>query len=185
MKKEQLKEAVGELNLVDTVFEADGVSYIDTAVSVTQVYDLIDQLDEPEVLSEELPVIPRFVADWIEEMKQDERPFYSVMSTLMNKTNHEWAVWKSANMNFSEIVAQAWLDGYTVEEEPKYYVSERDEEYGGFWFLSKNNNGDISIGVNRDWSEVDWGRLKLTEQEIKDYDSRYWAFAKKVEELED
>ena len=51
MNKEQLKEAVGELNLVDTVFEADGVSYIDTAVSVMQVYDLIDQLDEPEVLS--------------------------------------------------------------------------------------------------------------------------------------
>ena len=46
-----LKEEVGELNLVDTVFEADGVSYIDTAVSVMQVYDLIDRLDEQEVLS--------------------------------------------------------------------------------------------------------------------------------------
>ena len=55
MKKDikWLKEEVGELNLVDTVFEADGVSYIDTAVSVMQVYDLIDELDEPEVLSQE------------------------------------------------------------------------------------------------------------------------------------
>ena len=49
MNKEQLKEAVGELNSVDTAFEYDGVSYIDTAVSVNQVYDLIDQLDEPEI----------------------------------------------------------------------------------------------------------------------------------------
>lgn len=90
MKKEQLKEAVGELNLVDTVFQTDGVSYIDTAVSVTQVYDLIDQLEEPDertqleeaykdilerhifyynktkyqVIKEQ--IIPRFVADWID-----------------------------------------------------------------------------------------------------------------------
>lgn len=71
------------------------------------------------------------------------------------------------------------------EKEQKYYVSARDEEYGGFWFLSKNNNGDISIGVNRDWSEVDWGRLKLTEQEIKDYNERYFALAKPVKELEE
>ena len=47
--KEWLKEAVGELNLVDTLFEYDGVSYIETAVSVMEVYDLIDQLDEPEI----------------------------------------------------------------------------------------------------------------------------------------
>ena len=58
--KEWLKEAVGELDLVNTVFEPDGVSYIDTAVSVMQVYDLIDQLDEPEILSQE----------WIEEHRK-------------------------------------------------------------------------------------------------------------------
>ena len=48
MDKERLKEALGDLDLVDTVFEVDGVSYIDTAVRVMQVYDLIDQLDEQE-----------------------------------------------------------------------------------------------------------------------------------------
>ena len=32
------------------------------------------------------------------------------------------AIWKRANKNFSEIVAQAWLDGFTVEEEQKYYL---------------------------------------------------------------
>lgn len=122
-------------------------------ISKTALLKAIDQLDKPEVLSEEwieshtspvddegrlyvwkrdlqnaivpkqeLPAIPKFVAEWINEMKQDERPLYSVMSSLMNKTNHEWAVWKSANKNFSEIVAQAWLDGYTAEEAPLYYA---------------------------------------------------------------
>lgn len=64
----------------------------------------------------------------------------------------------------------------------KYYVSARDEEYGGFWFLTKNSNGSIAIGVGRDWSEVNRDRLKLTEQEIKDYGERFWVIAKEVTE---
>ena len=96
MNKQELKEEVGKLNLVVAEFEADGMCYMDKAVSVTQVYDLIDQLDELKVLSQEwidnnvvhirglgdifeavavesllvskkgLPVIPQFVSDWWE-----------------------------------------------------------------------------------------------------------------------
>ena len=90
--------------------------------TLAHVLRMIYNLDEPEALSKELPVIPKFVAEWIDELKQDERPLYSVMSSLMNKTNHEWAVWKNANKDFSEIVAQAWLDGFTVEEVPLYHA---------------------------------------------------------------
>ena len=46
MDKQRLKDAIGELNVVDTLFEAHGVMYKDTAVSVMQVYDLIDEFDE-------------------------------------------------------------------------------------------------------------------------------------------
>lgn len=45
---EWLKEEIGELPCVDTVFNSDGSSYIDSAVPVMTVYDLLDQLDEPE-----------------------------------------------------------------------------------------------------------------------------------------
>ena len=44
------------------------------------------------------------------------------MISLMNKTDHEWTVWKSANMNFSEIVAQAWIYGYEIEQGKLYTV---------------------------------------------------------------
>ena len=55
MNKEELKEAVGELDLVDALFKNDSERYVDTAVSIMQVYDLIDQLEEPEkVLYEQL-----------------------------------------------------------------------------------------------------------------------------------
>lgn len=184
-----------------------GVKY-QTLRSVSQK---INQLDEPEVLSQEwieehrksytledsveiselqnllvpkqeLPVIPKYVAEYLDFAKKEA----SLIEVLVIVS----VGWPTMKKEFSwilandEAFARAWLDGYEVEEQ-KYYVSERDEEYGGFWFLSKNNNGNISIGVNRDWFKVDWDRLKLTEQEIKDYDERYWAFAKPVEELEE
>ena len=133
-----------------------------------------DELSKPVV-------IPKYVADWIEELKQGERPLYSVMSGLMNKTNHEWAVWKSANKNFSEIVVQAWLDGYEVEEEQKYCVNDGNnillckwKSPDGWKVIStaESANHDLPFG------ELDF---RLTEHEIKDFDSRYWAFRKPID----
>lgn len=130
----------------------------------------IQNLEEPKKV-----VIPKFVAAWIEEMKQDERPLYSVMSTLMNKTKHEWAVWKSANMNFSEIVAQAWLDGYEVEDVPLYYVDLDTAAYVAKW----NGNGQVDIYTDG-ISGNDEFEFHLTEEEIKNYDERFWPFAVEV-----
>ena len=73
-------------------------------VSLESVIDIVSQIHEPQKV-----VVPKFVAEWINGMKQDKRPLYSVMSSLMNKINNEWTVWKGANMNFSEIVALAWI----------------------------------------------------------------------------
>ena len=71
---------------------------------------------------------------------------------------------------------------YKVEEEQKYFVSSRESV--GFWFLTKDNDGDIAIGKNKDYYDRKWESLKLTEQEIKDYDARYMFFAIPVEENE-
>ena len=158
----------------------------------------LGQLDEPEVLSQE----------WIDHNKE---PFYcfendkighyvstDFLQNLITPKQEELEskikvlieAYKQEEGAYSER-ENGWISGFIkdlknlVAEEQKYYVLVRDEEYGGFWFLSKKNNGDISIGVNRNYSEVDWDKLKLTEQEIKDYDTRYWAFAVKVEELEE
>lgn len=112
MKKEQLKEAVGELNLVDTVFEADGVSYIDTAVSAMQVYDLIELLDEPEKV-----VIPQFVAEYVDLAKSDVTLMRVLEIANRRSELPKWKKeydWISAN---DETFARAWLYGYEVEEE--------------------------------------------------------------------
>ena len=64
------------------------------------------------------PVIPRAVADWIEQCKQDKQSLAMAIDAL----NHP----KDGNDEFildtvltaklsSETIARAWLDGYTVE----------------------------------------------------------------------
>lgn len=191
MKKdiEWLKEKVLKLRGYAVVIDDEDEKWKPiTTVSVKDVFDLINQLEIPEVLSQEWVdkrvVHIRGLGD-ILKAEDVESLLVPKQAELEVKIQELIEAYKQEEDAYSN-PENGWISGFIedlknlVEEEQKYYVSARDGEYGGFWFLSKNNSGDISIGVNRDWSEVDWDRLKLTEQEIKDYDSRYWAFAKPV-----
>ena len=66
---------------------------------------------------------------------------------------------------------------YEVEEQ-KYYVIDKEDNillirgYGG---VGKANNLKITNSGG--------GALKLTEQEIKDYDPRYWEFAEPIDKV--
>ena len=199
--KEWLKEAVGELNLVDTVFEADGVSYIETAVSVMEVYDLIDQLDEPEVLSKEwignnsvnashdglaedyihvidlqnliipkqdLPVIPKYVADWIEEVKDREWTLYGAMSECPKEVDY-WLI--DGDCSNQDTFARAWIDGFTVEKEQKYYARikgwELFTDFVGvqYWGIVSiyARLGFVSADDAKDKTKDEWKRLGIDE----------------------
>lgn len=161
MKKdiEWLKEAVGELNLVDTVFEAVGVSYIDTAVSVMQVYDLIDQLDEPEVLSQE----------WIEEHTyyEDEYDFYYAdpdeLKNLLVQKHEELEskikvlieAYKQEDGAYSN-PENGWISGFVedlenlVEAEPLYHALIKGHELSSnelkYWNCEAYNLGHLFVG---------------------------------------
>lgn len=170
MNKEQLKEAVGELNFVNTVFEADGVSYIDTAVSVAQVYGLIDQLDESEKV-----VIPKIVADWIEHCKGNDLDLYEAFGHSDMSVEASDLV---GDMD-ADILARAWLDGYEVEKEKLYYVINDTQQ------LMLANIGYAKptlIGFEFVKQVGFLKKYQLTEKEIKEYDERYWTFAVEVTE---
>ena len=185
MKKdiEWLKEVVSEILLTS---KKDGTNYFYYRDLKGKIYNAIDQLDEPEVLSQEFidkhaeyyeyighAVVPVDELQNLIVPKQEE--LESRIKVLIEAYRQEEGAYGERE--------NGWISGFIkdlknlVEEEQKYYVLVRDEEYGGFWFLSKKNNGNISIGINRNYSEIDWDALKLTEQEIKDYDERFWAFA--------
>ena len=71
---------------------------------------------------EELPVIPKYVADYLEFAKKDAS-LIQVMETasVINRwiTMKKEFDWILAN---DETFARAWLDGYRLAEEPLYYA---------------------------------------------------------------
>lgn len=86
------------------------------------VKHLINQLDEPEKV-----VVPKFVADWIEETKKNDRTLVFAICHIYDEnelgespTEKENRIyqWMESNDN-EEVFARAWLGGYEVEKEQK------------------------------------------------------------------
>ena len=79
-----------------------------------------------------------------------------------------------------------WISGFIedlknlVEKEQKYYVIDKEDN-----ILLIRGYGGIEKADNLKITNSGGGALKLTEQEIKDYDPRYWPFAVKIEEMEE
>ena len=66
--------------------------------------------------------IPQFVADWIEYCKARKITLAHALyhsEEAKNKNVYRWLFEESGNQ---ETFARAWLDGYIVEEEKRYYV---------------------------------------------------------------
>ena len=72
--------------------------------------------------------------------------------------------------------------GYRIEKEPKYYVLDSEE----IPLLEKSNNQTCktTTGLSIYEDGRDNSRFELTEQEIKDYDERFWAFSEPIEQVD-
>ena len=76
--------------------------------------------DLNELMESRKPVVPQFVADWIEECKNDDFHLFGAMEEMsLHQKKLDYWFREDDNM---ELFARAWLDGYTVEEEHKYNV---------------------------------------------------------------
>lgn len=84
-----------------------------------------NQLKDADKIRQELnkPVIPQFVADWIEVCKEHlTSSLYLAMTPSFLKSNNqgiELTLWIKKN---EETFARAWLDGYEFEKEKRYLV---------------------------------------------------------------
>ena len=96
-------------------------------VSLESVIDIVSQIHEPQK-----PVIPKFVAEWIEELKNSHSNLAWVWQVYPNEPKIK--KWLDSN---TEKFMRAWLDGYEVEKEKKYTVKINLEygQYLGRYFL--------------------------------------------------
>lgn len=70
-----------------------------------------------EQIEPEKPVIPQFVAEWIEKSKAEKRN----LRNALNNGGEKMRLWFLGQENY-DIFARAWLDGYEVEKEPIYVI---------------------------------------------------------------
>lgn len=91
-------------------------------------------MDEPEK-----PVIPKFVADWLEEKNKN----FSLYGALHIAVEDEGDIGLWITNRRQLTLARAWLDGYEVEKEPQWVV-----RYEDGYFSEEIKFG---CGIDGDW----------------------------------
>ena len=163
-------------------------------MGMEKALNILNQLEEPEVLSQELPAIPQSVADWIES-----RDYCNVFKALQDLSasgsphaSKDVRNWIFCNQENVEKFVRAWLDGYTLEEEQKYYALIKGHELlegkgdwvvPMYWYLdTTNGNMFISDRITVldnyliEASKSEWNKLGINNSN---------ADFVKVEELEE
>ena len=130
-----------------------------------------DELHKPAV-------IPQYVAEWIIRYRE-KYDLYPALRLLTNNTLVWREIYEWYRMNTHKFV-NAYLTGeYEVEEEQKYYVLDSYDipllERVG----KQIQKTATELSIHEKAGDI--SRFELTEQEIKSYDERFWAFAEPVE----
>lgn len=127
------------------------------AINVDKIIAKIEQLDEPQK-----PVVPQFVADYIEFKKEQNFHVYGAMRVIENHYDKRVPEWfYEGNI---ETFARAWLDGYEVKEEHKYNVKFKGIS-GELNYL--NYNSEIQKWYFASSSEIGMVRTKFTHEELE------------------
>ncbi|UMU17987.1 DUF1642 domain-containing protein [Lactococcus lactis] len=128
-----------------------------------------------------LPVVPECVAEFIEDCKKEGDCLFGIFADA-TRVEHDMPdlvyFWLGDEGNNDELFARAWLDGYTVEKPQLFYI-ELPNVYG---LKNKVSVSKVENGTIVEFSNGKNYALKLTEQEIKSIDERYWQFAVPVED---
>ena len=103
-------------------------------LSIAHAEDLYDSLFEK-------PVVPDFIAEWIEEAKNKQG--YNVVGAVNNAPSGDVGNWLI--LENVDIFTKAWVYGYTVEKEPRYIVKFKgvsgdarylNHEIDGNWYIN-------------------------------------------------
>ena len=144
--------------------------------SINAGITLMKQLDEPQK-----PVVPKFVADWIEYAKK-KGDSLAISFKPWNLYGVEYSKADRWIEDNQETFARAWIDGYEVEKEPLYTVTiNLDRKYH---LVVDEGDGKDEISTTLTTSHGVLGyRYFLTEKEIKSADEKLWLIAVPVEEV--
>ena len=166
------------MKIQELITEYERVSNFVETVKTKSVIDKLKQLDEPKVQ------VPQFVADWIEYAKFEDYHLLGAMDSIAisgRKNLDEWFRGDDDNM---DLFARAWLDGYEVEKEKRYYVRFKwiEESYSYLTLIKHLNAWTLSsIKLDKKF------RTEHTRKELEQADFG-WVFdcpGVEIEEVEE
>ena len=153
---------------------------------IRRAISLAKRLDEqqPQMDKQEKPVVPQFVADWIEWCKKNKITLLGADTAICNNKNIRSLDASGWSMKNQETFVKAWIYGYEVKEEKLYTVEIpiANSPLGYHYVLRKTTSGEIIIDsfFTNNWVNHDY--CHLTEEEIKKDHGWAWKYAKEVEE---
>lgn len=145
------------MSIQDLITRYERINNFADNVSLSKVIE-----DLNELMESRKPVVPQFVADWIEECKNDDFHLFGAMEEMsLHQKKLDYWFREDDNM---ELFARAWLDGYIVEEEHKYNVKFKGIS-GELNYL--NYNSEIQKWYFASSSEIGMVRTKFTHEELE------------------
>ena len=121
MKKQEVIKKLKERLTTPSELEGYDFNY-GHDFGIERAIALAEQLDEPEK-----PVVPKYVADWIEWCKKNNITFLGACTAICDNKNIrslDASGWATKNQ---ETFAKAWFYGYEVDKEKPY--TENDYNY--------------------------------------------------------
>lgn len=107
-------------------------------VTINGVIEDFKQLDEPQKV-----MIPRFIADWIVQAKEDGYNIAGAINEAPRGTVDDWLELENV-----DIFAEAWVNGYHIEKEKRYLVKMKSmakefttlkfDKVRGSWYLGND-----------------------------------------------
>ena len=104
------QEAIEKIKDLYSFVMEDGPFEVDL-INKNQVIDIISQIDELQKV-----VVPKFVAEWIEEARAEEYSLYGAWEMVKEGSEIFWWLFDGHGSN-QDTFNRAWLDGYEVGED--------------------------------------------------------------------
>ena len=185
MTKQEVMKEISDLPKYD--------NYGKACVEFEKVAELLLKLNEPEK-----PVVPQFVADWIDYCKENHLTIIGAFNPISENgislaetfkgDGCKCTKWALGNQ---DIFTRAWVNGYEVEKEKLYTVEipNPNNSTKTSVYLAKYKNDKVElfswtgyplIIASNGWKKEE--NAQLTEEEIKEDFDWAWQFAEEVEE---
>lgn len=179
MNKQELKQLILATDYAGTTVSKEFKKGFREGMKISA--DMLEQLDEPQK-----PVVPKFVADWIELCKEKADLISCLSGSYEYGVNQYKRITEDEDWLFEadhqELVARAWLYGYEVEKEPLYTVTINLDRKYHLVVDEGDGNDEISTTLTTSHGVLGY-RYFLTEKEIKSADENLWLIAVPVEEV--